>query len=115
MLATGQHATVHMHEVSDQSEIMDRLGVSASAAVNSTFGSVSGQASFAKSANVSSKSTTLLLKATVTEQRTVHRPRERGLCRQESASRRGHGRDTNQRTGLHDEPRCRDGRCGQAD
>jgi len=65
VLATGQHATVHMHEVSDQSEIMDRLGVSASAAVNSTFGSVSGQASFAKSANVSSKSTTLLLKATV--------------------------------------------------
>ncbi len=112
VLATGQHATVHLNEVSDQSEIMDRLGVSASAAVNSTFGSVSGQASFAKSSNVSSKNTTLLLRAVVKNSALFAGPKSGGLRRQEGASRCEWGCDATRRPGLHSNRNSRDRRGG---
>ncbi|GJL61187.1 MAG: hypothetical protein NPIRA03_40440 [Nitrospirales bacterium] len=54
-----------MTEVSDQSEIMDQLDVSATASIKSIGGSASAQASFAKNSKTSATETTLLLKATV--------------------------------------------------
>ncbi|MCA9473477.1 MAG: hypothetical protein KC594_15560, partial [Nitrospira sp.] len=62
---TGQTSTVTMTEVSDQSEIMDQLDVSATASIKSIGGSASAQASFAKNSKTSAMETTLLLKATV--------------------------------------------------
>lgn len=64
--ATGQRATLSMREVSDKSDVMDSLGVSASVSVSAIFGAKgSAQASFAKDSKVSSTSTSLLLRATV--------------------------------------------------
>lgn len=62
---TGQIATVDLHEVSDQSEMMERLGVSAQVSVNTMFTSVNAKASFASESKVMSNSTNLLLRATV--------------------------------------------------
>lgn len=62
---TGQTSTMTMTEVSDQSEIMDQLDVSATASIKSIGGSASAQASFAKNSKTSATETTLLLKATV--------------------------------------------------
>jgi Ricin-type beta-trefoil lectin domain len=64
--ATGQRATLSMREVSDKSDVMDSLGVSASVSVSAILGAKgSAQASFAKDSKVSSTSTSLLLRATV--------------------------------------------------
>ncbi len=64
--ATGQRATLSMREVSDKSDVMNSLGVSASVSVSAIFGAKgSAQASFAKDSKVSSTSTSLLLRATV--------------------------------------------------
>jgi Ricin-type beta-trefoil lectin domain len=64
--ATGQRATLSMREVSDKSDVMDSLGVSASVSVSAIFGAKgSAQAEFAKDSKVSSTSTSLLLRATV--------------------------------------------------
>jgi len=62
---TGQVATLRMREVSDQSEIMESLGVSAAVSVNTMFASGSARASFARDATVKSNATTLMLEATV--------------------------------------------------
>jgi hypothetical protein len=61
----GQSYTVDFHEVSDTSEIMERLNVSASVSVKSMFGSGSASASFAKNSKVTSSSNTLLMTANV--------------------------------------------------
>jgi hypothetical protein len=61
----GQTLSMNLHEVSDTSEVMDRLGVSASMAVKSAVGSGSARAEFAQSTKVSNNSSTLLIKATV--------------------------------------------------
>jgi Ricin-type beta-trefoil lectin domain len=64
--ATGQRATLSMREVSDKSDVMHSLGVSASVSVSAIFGAKgSAQAAFAKDSKVSSTSTSLLLRATV--------------------------------------------------
>ncbi len=63
--STGQVATLNLKEVSDQSEVMDSLGVSASVSVRTMFASGSAQASFARDSKVSSTSTNLVLRATV--------------------------------------------------
>lgn len=64
--ATGQRANLSMREVSDKSDVMDSLGVSASVSVSAIFGaSGSAHASFAKESRVSSTSTSLLLRATI--------------------------------------------------
>ena len=63
--ATGQIARVSLSEVSDTSEVMKSLSVSASVAVKTMFASGSAAASFAKSSRVSAQSTTFLLDATV--------------------------------------------------
>lgn len=64
--ATGQRATLSMREVTDKSDVMNSLGVSASVSVSAIFGAKgSAQASFAKDSKVSSTSTSLLLRATV--------------------------------------------------
>ncbi len=62
---TGQVATLRMREVSDQSEIMESLGVDAAVSVNTMFASGSARASFAREATVRSNATTLMLEATV--------------------------------------------------
>ncbi len=62
--ATGQVATLSMREVSDQSEVMESLGVSASVSVKTIFASGSAQASFARDTKVSATTTNLLLQAT---------------------------------------------------
>jgi len=61
----GQGVTLDMHEVSDQSEVMESLGVSASVAVRTLFVSGSAQASFAKQSKVNATSTSLMLRAIV--------------------------------------------------
>ena len=63
--ATGQVATMNLREVSDQSEVMDSLRVSASVSVKTMFSSGSAQASFARDTKVSSTATSLMLQATV--------------------------------------------------
>lgn len=63
--ATGQVARVSLSEVSDTSEVMKSLKVSASVSVKTMFASGSAAASFAKSSKVSAQSTTFLLDATV--------------------------------------------------
>ncbi len=63
--ATGQVARVSLSEVSDTSEVMKSLKVSASVSAKSMFASGSAASSFAKSSNVSAQSTTFLLDATV--------------------------------------------------
>jgi hypothetical protein len=63
--AGGQSYTVDFHEVSDTSEIMERLNVSASVSVKSIFGSGSASASFAKNSKVSASSNTLLMTANI--------------------------------------------------
>jgi hypothetical protein len=64
--ATGQRANLSMQEVSDKSDVMDSLGVSASVSVSAIFGaSGSAHASFARQSKVSSTSTSLLLRATI--------------------------------------------------
>jgi hypothetical protein len=62
---TGQVVSLRMREVSDQSEIMESLGMSASASVKAILGSGSAQASFARDATVKSNATNLVLEATV--------------------------------------------------
>jgi hypothetical protein len=62
---TGQVATLRMREVSDQSEILESLGVSAAVSVNTMFASGGARASFARDATVRSNATTLMLEATV--------------------------------------------------
>lgn len=61
----GQEIEVDIHEVSDQSEIMDSLNVSAEVAVKTMFASGGAKANFARESKVSSNSTTLLLHAVV--------------------------------------------------
>ncbi len=63
--SSGQDITLTMKEVSDKSEIMDSLNVSAEVSVKTMFAEGSAQASFAKDSTLSSSSTTLMLKATV--------------------------------------------------
>ncbi|MEE4278522.1 MAG: hypothetical protein V2I82_08685 [Halieaceae bacterium] len=63
--ATGQVARASLSEVTDTSEMMKSLNVSASVAVKSMFASGSAAASFAKSSRISAQSTTFLLDATV--------------------------------------------------
>ena len=63
--ASGQVARASLSEVSDTSEMMKSLNVSASVSVKTMFASGSAAASFAKSSRVSAQSTTFLLDATV--------------------------------------------------
>ncbi len=64
--ASGQEITMDMSEVSDQSELIDNLKVSAAVKVKSMFSEGShAKAKFAKKSKVTSSSTTLLLKAKV--------------------------------------------------
>ena len=63
--SSGQELKLSMREVSDKSEIMDSLGVSAEISVKTMFASGSAQASFASNSKVSSSSTTLMLHASV--------------------------------------------------
>lgn len=64
---TGQSIALGLHEVSDTSDVMDSLDVSTSVSVKGMFGaSGSAKASFSKQSKVSSTSTSLLLRATVT-------------------------------------------------
>ncbi|MEM8811474.1 MAG: hypothetical protein AAGF59_02570 [Pseudomonadota bacterium] len=63
---TGQTTNVRLTEVSDKSEIMESLGVSASVSVKTMFGNGGGaKASFARRSKVSTSNETLLLNATV--------------------------------------------------
>ncbi|WP_421851432.1 hypothetical protein [Oricola sp.] len=62
---TGQTTSVRLSDVSDKSEIMESLGVSASVAVNSVFAKGSAKASFARNSTVSGSSQTILLDAMV--------------------------------------------------
>ena len=62
----GQTTMMSLDEVSSRSDVTSALNVSASASVKTMFASGSASASFAKSTKVSSQSTTLLMKATVT-------------------------------------------------
>lgn len=61
----GQVAQLHLSEVTDTSEVMKSLGVSASVSVKSIYGKASAAASFAKSSRVSAHSSTFLLDAIV--------------------------------------------------
>lgn len=61
----GQVAQLHLSEVTDTSEVMKSLGVSASVSVKSIYGKASAAASFAKSSRVSASSSTFLLDAVV--------------------------------------------------
>jgi len=64
--ATGQRVNLSMREVSDKSDVMDSLSVSASVKVNAIFGaSGSAHASFARESKVSATATSLLLRATI--------------------------------------------------
>jgi hypothetical protein len=64
--ATGQRVNLSMREVSDKSDVMDSLSVSASVKVNAIFGaSGSARASFARESKVSATATSLLLRATI--------------------------------------------------
>ncbi len=63
--SSGQEITMDLKEVSDQSEIMDSLNVSAAVEAKSIVASGSAKASFAKSRKVNSSSTTILLNAQV--------------------------------------------------
>ncbi len=63
--ASGQEVTMDMREVSDHSEVMDSLNISAAVKVKSIVGSADAKASFAKSTKITSNSTTLLLTAKV--------------------------------------------------
>lgn len=64
---TGQSIALGLHEVSDTSDVMNSLDVSTSVSVKGMFGaSGSAKASFSKQSKVSSTSTSLLLRATVT-------------------------------------------------
>jgi len=62
----GQTTMMTLDEVTSRSDVSEALKVSAAASVKSMFASGSASASFAKSTSVSSHSTTLLMKATVT-------------------------------------------------
>lgn len=62
----GQTTMMSLDEVTSRSDVTSELNVSASASVKTIFASGSASASFAKSTKVSSQSTTLLMKATVT-------------------------------------------------
>jgi len=64
--STGQTTVMSLDEVSNRTDLMKSLNVSAAGSVQVMFVSVSGSASFAKSSKISSQSTTLLLNATVT-------------------------------------------------
>ena len=61
----GQTITMELNEVSDTSEVMERLNVSASMSVRSMFGSGSARSEFAQNNKVKSSATSLLVKATV--------------------------------------------------
>ncbi|MBE7635924.1 hypothetical protein GUA87_03650 [Sneathiella sp. P13V-1] len=63
--SSGQEITMDLKEVSDQSEVMDSLNVSAAVEAKSIVASGSAKASFAKSRQVNSSSTTILLNAQV--------------------------------------------------
>ncbi len=63
--STGQSIDMNMSKVSDQSELMEKMNVSASVAVKSIVASGSAKASLAKETKMTSNSTTLLLKASV--------------------------------------------------
>ncbi|MEQ8264211.1 hypothetical protein [Pseudohaliea sp.] len=63
--ASGQVARASLSEVTDTSEVMKSLKVSAAVAVKTMFAKGSAAASFAKSSRVSAQSTTFLLDATV--------------------------------------------------
>jgi len=64
--STGQTSSLSLDQVSDRSDVMKAMSMSAAGSVKTMFASASGSASFAKSTKVSSQSTTLLLNATVT-------------------------------------------------
>ncbi len=61
----GQSIRMELHDVSDTSEVMDSLGVSASMSVKTLAGSGSAQASFARKSKVSTSKSSLLIRATV--------------------------------------------------
>ena len=61
----GQQISLEMSDVSDTSELMERLKVSASMSVKSLVGSASAQAEFASRSKVNRTTNTLLIRATV--------------------------------------------------
>lgn len=63
--STGQTIDMELSEVSDQSEMMEKMNVSASVSARSIFASGSAKTKFAKSSKMTSDMTTLLLRTTV--------------------------------------------------
>jgi len=61
----GQTIAMELHDVSDTSEVMEALNVSASMSVKTLAGKGSAQAAFASSSKVSASSQSLLIRATV--------------------------------------------------
>lgn len=61
----GQEISMDLREISDQSEMMDSLNVSAEVEVKTIFSSGSAKSNFAKQSKINSSSTTLLLTAKV--------------------------------------------------
>ncbi len=63
--STGQTINMEISEVSDQSEMMESMNVSASVSARSIFASGSAKTDFAKSSKMTSDTTTLLLRTTI--------------------------------------------------
>ncbi len=61
----GQTLNMTLSEVSDTSDVMDKLNVSAGMSIRTMFGSGSAQAEFATTSKVNSSSNSLLIRATV--------------------------------------------------
>ncbi len=61
----GQTIRMQLQEVSDSSELMEQLGVSAGMSIKSALGSASAQGKFASKTKITSSSNSLLIQATV--------------------------------------------------
>ena len=61
----GQNIKMKLEEVSDTSELMEKMNVSAGMSINSAVGSGSAQAEFASNTKITSSSNSLFIRATV--------------------------------------------------